>query len=122
MEELITLLMQSRNLLHVLHLKALGSGSYTEHIALGGLYDILPTHIDSLAETYQGITEELLNLNTFPEYTTTSGTSLDYVKFINRTISNIRTKEELKHSVIQNMIDTLQGDFYTTIYKLRFLK
>ncbi len=94
--------MQSRNLLHVLHLKALGSGSY--------------------AETYQGITEELLNLNTFPEYTTTSGTSLDYVKFINKTISNIRNKEELKHSVIQNMIDTLQGDFYTTIYKLRFLK
>jgi hypothetical protein len=111
MEELITLLMQSRNLLHVLHLKA-----------LGGLYDTLPTHIDSLAETYQGITEELLNLNTFPEYTTTSGTSLDYVKFINRTISNIRNKEELKHSVIQNMIDTLQGDFYTTTYKLRFLK
>ena len=122
MEELITLLMQSRNLLHVLHLKALGSGSYAEHIALGGLYDALPNHLDLLAETYQGITEELLNLNTFPEYTTTSGTSLDYVKFINRTISNIRNKEELKHSVIQNMIDTLQGDFYTTIYKLRFLK
>lgn len=114
--------MQSRNLLHVLHLKAVGSGSYAEHIALGVLYKSLDGYIDSLAETYQGITEELLNLNIFPEYTTTSGTSLDYVKFINRTISNIRNKEELKHSVIQNMIDTLQGDFYTTTYKLRFLK
>ena len=122
MEELITLLLQSRNLLHVLHLKAIGADSYAEHMALGTLYETLDDHMDSLSETYQGITEEILNLNVFPEYTTTSGTSLDYVKFINRTISNIRNKEELKHSVIQNMIDTLQGDFYTTIYKLRFLK
>mgnify|MGYP003351845752 CR=1 FL=1 len=40
----------------------------------------------------------------------------------NKTISNIRIKEDLQNSVLQNMIDTLQQEFYQTIYKLRFLK
>lgn len=122
MEELIILLMQARNLLHVLHLKALGLGSYAEHKALNDLYDSLPEHLDGLAETYQGITEELLKLDNFPEYNTISGTSLEYVRDINNKISSIRTKEKLKNSTIQNMIDSLQEEFYQTIYKLRFLK
>lgn len=116
MEKLIILLMQSRTLIHILHLR---SQSYARHMALGALYDSLNGHIDALAENNQGETQSLLELNTLPGFNT-AGDALSHLIDINQEISNMRLS--FNSSVTQNLIDTLQQDFNSAIYKLKFLK
>jgi len=54
MEELASLLLQSRTQAHSFHLGVKGIGSHSAHLALGGYYDSIGDLIDGLVETYQG--------------------------------------------------------------------
>jgi DNA-binding ferritin-like protein len=119
MKDLIILLMQARTLIHSLHLN---SHSHSEHMALDELYNSLTGHIDTLTETYQGVTEEILILDKYPEFSSVNGPALDYVRDVNKQITQMRTNLSNNNSVIQNLIDELQQSFYKSINKLKFLK
>ena len=54
MEELASLLLQSRTQAHSFHLGVKGIGSHSAHLALGEYYDAISGLIDGLVETYQG--------------------------------------------------------------------
>ena len=121
MEQLITLLMPARTLIHTYHLRSKGPGSYAQHMALGELYDALSGHIDSLAEVHQGMTGSLLKLESFPAFTTDQE-PVSQVREIATAIESMRGSVQPKSTVIENMIDELLKDLYQTIYKLTFLK
>ena len=121
MEQLITLLMQARTLIHAYHLRSKGPSSYAQHMALGELYDALSGHIDSLVEVHQGMTGSLLKLESFPAFTTDQE-PVSQVREIATAIESMRGSVQPKSTVIENMIDELLKDFYQTLYKLTFLK
>ena len=56
MENLLSLLLQARNAVHVLHWK---TKSFSLHLALGELYDILSDMADELAEMTMGAHGEI---------------------------------------------------------------
>lgn len=121
MEQLITLLMQARTLIHTYHLRAQGPGSYAQHMALGDLYNLLSEHIDSLSEVHQGMTGTLLKLTSFPAFATDQE-PVSQIREIAAAIESARGSVQPKSTVIENMIDELLKDFYQTLYKLTFLK
>lgn len=121
MEQLITLLMQARTLIHTYHLRSKGPGSYAQHTALGELYDLLNGHIDSLSEVYQGMTGTLLKLESFPAFSTDQE-PVSQIREIAAAIESARSSIQPKSTVIENMIDELLKDFYQSLFKLTFLK
>ena len=54
MEELASLLLQSRTQSHSFHLGVKGIGAHSAHLALGEYYDTIGGLIDGLVEVYQG--------------------------------------------------------------------
>jgi DNA-binding ferritin-like protein len=122
MEYLITLLMQTRTLTHVLHLKAKATGSYAEHKALNELYEALPDGLDALAEQYQGRTGKLLNLNSFPAFNTSETTSLEYMIKVRSQIISIQNSYPEKNTTSDSLIDNILCDFDSCIYKLSNLQ
>ena len=54
MEELASLLLQSRTQSHSFHLGVRGVGAHSAHVALGEYYDTIGGLIDGLVEVYQG--------------------------------------------------------------------
>ena len=118
MENLIILLMQTRTLVHVFHLRTKGPGSYAAHMALGELYESLNDHIDTITEAYQGLTNSVLALNTFPSFSS----QYDHTKQIREIFDAIESGRKCcNNSTIQNMIDELQGDILSALFKLQNL-
>lgn len=101
---------------HILHLR---SRSYSEHMALGGLYEALPDLVDAVIEGWQGKNSQLIEYpNTyFPPVqgalSMVQGLS-DYVQ-ANRAVIG-------SDSELQNDMDAIQSLIDSTIYKLTFLK
>lgn len=120
MDEFISYLMVCRNVLHAMHLKTTGAGSYATHIALNSLYDSLVEHIDNIAEVYQGYYGKLLNLKfeTGNEYLNMK--PVDYVAEILKHVEHYKSKFQ-DNSMILNEIDNLVKDLSSAHYKLKFL-
>ena len=114
----VGVLFSSRTLAHQLHLK---TKSYAEHKALETFYEDIVDLADSFAEQYQGRHEELL---TIPNYTIKNDEEpLKYFKTTVNWIEDNRDKiVPLKETSLQNTIDEVVALFYSTIYKLKFLK
>ena len=122
MVELLNKLFTSREIAHVLHLKAKGDGSYAAHKALNEYYDSIVDLIDSLAEVYQGqfgIIDfaDVMNVENV-DYSDTVKYFDDLVKYVESKRGDI-TKKSLH---LNNQIDDIVGLLYSTIYKLKFLK
>ena len=119
-DEFISYLMVCRNVLHAMHLKVIGQGSYATHNALGGLYEALPDLTDAIAEAHQGYYGTLLNLKfeTGNEYL--SYKPVDYVKEILQHVEKCKMKYQA-NSMILNEIDVLVKEISSCLYKLRFL-
>jgi DNA-binding ferritin-like protein len=106
---------------HRLHLKVTGPGSFAQHKALNELYDALPGLVDTVAESYQGAAETILN---YP-----LSQSLNF-QTVEEAISYIRMKYDylteiqnvMPYSEIVNDIDMIKTLFNATKYKLLFLK
>lgn len=118
MEKILILMLQARTLAHSYHLK---SHSLAQHEALGDLYSSLSDHIDTLAEVYQGFTERLLALDSFPAFVV-QGDPVDQLREIANAIETMRTQVSPTNSTIENLVDEVMAMIYKIKYRMIFLK
>jgi hypothetical protein len=100
---------------HILHLQ---TRSFSVHSALGSYYLALNELVDTFAEAYQGkygIIEGYKALYYLPP-----PSALEYLIQISDFIT--KTRVDLpQDSELQNLVDEIQSETDSTIYKLRFL-
>jgi DNA-binding ferritin-like protein len=119
MEELASLLLQSRTQTHSFHLGVKGIGSHSAHIALGEYYDSISGLIDRLVEVYQG-KEGLIQLSGIGVLDKNNDIKniIKYFETLCNMVAKLRTNPKLQDSWIQNDIDTVVSLLYKTKYKL----
>jgi DNA-binding ferritin-like protein len=114
-------LMDAANKFHILHLKVTGPGSYAAHKTLNDLYDALPGHADTLAESYQGACGMLLD---YPDNVTAPTLksvkeAISYIDDMHDTTSELQ--KMIPYSEIVNDLDALKSTLNSAKYKLMFL-
>lgn len=117
METLIAHLFLARDIAHREHLRTFW---YPTHIALGEFYDGIVDLADGLAEAYQG---KYGMLKDFP--IEASPMSQDIVVFLTAQldeISRLRLSIVPTDTAIQNLIDGVIEQYYSTLYKLTRFK
>jgi DNA-binding ferritin-like protein len=119
MEELASLLLQSRTQTHSFHLGVRGVGSHSAHVALGEYYDTIGGLIDGLVETYQG-KEGLIQLSGIGVLDKNNDIKniIKYFETLCNMVAKLRQNPKLQDSWIQNDIDTVVSLLYRTKYKL----
>jgi DNA-binding ferritin-like protein len=119
MEELASLLLQSRTQTHSFHLGVKGIGSHSAHLALGEYYDSIGGLIDGLVETYQG-KDGLIQLSGIGTLDKNNDIKniIKYFETLCGMVARLRQNPKLKDSWIQNDIDTVVSLLYRTKYKL----
>lgn len=115
--KIVGIMMMSRNLAHLAHLKSKGPGSYAEHMALGGFYDSIVDLADGLAEAVQG-KYGLLDIM-IPDI---KGDIEDPVSALKTHVTMIENLcKKCDTSWIDNMVQEVESCYYSTIYKLENL-
>ena len=119
MEELASLLLQSRTQAHSFHLGVKGIGSHSAHLALGEYYDSIGGLIDGLVETYQG-KEGLIQISGIGALDKNNDIKniIKYFETLCGMVAKLRQNPKLKDTWIQNDIDTVVSLLYRTKYKL----
>jgi DNA-binding ferritin-like protein len=119
MEELASLLLQSRTQAHSFHLGVKGIGAHSAHLALGEYYDSIVGLIDGLVETYQG-KEGLIQLSGIGTLDKNNDIKniIKYFETLCGMVARLRQNPKLKDSWIQNEIDNVVSLLYRTKYKL----
>jgi len=114
-------LMNAATAIHKLHLKVTGVGSHAAHTALNELYDALPGHADTLAESFQGASEKLLAYKEVaPRTLNTVAEAIDYLREMSEMVNGLQAK--MPYSEIVNDLDTIKSTINSGKYKLIFLK
>lgn len=111
-------LFEARQVSHQVHLK---TDSYATHKALNSFYNNLLEHIDSLIETFQGqygIVEKYEIKNTNIE----NDEILNYLEESAKVIMAGHKAFSEKDTHLHNILDEIVGLFYSTIYKIKYLK
>lgn len=117
---LIATLFLARDITHREHLKVKGDGSYAKHSALGSFYDSIVGLADSLAETYQGYYETLLDIPLLAN----EGNMAVYdmlraqLDWIHETRYEAIPREQ---TAMHNIVDEIEALYMSTLYKLKFL-
>jgi len=124
LQEFFSMLLGSKLVGHIHHLRTEGEGSYARHKALNEFYDTANEIADTIIETYQGCKSKLV---TFDNEALVHGTQfedpLEYLTELRWVIEDGRKHPELaKESHIQNEIDNFITLIDQTVYKLTFLK
>jgi DNA-binding ferritin-like protein len=119
MEELASLLLQSRTQTHSFHLGVKGIGSHSAHLALGEYYDSISGLIDGLVEVYQG-KEGLIQISGIGTLDKNNDIKniIKYFDTLCNMVARLRQNPKLQDSWIQNDIDTVVSLLYKTKYKL----
>ena len=119
MEELASLLLQSRTQTHSFHLGVRGVGAHSAHVALGEYYDSIGGLIDGLVEVYQG-KEGLIQLSGIGVLDKNNDIKniIKYFETLCGMVAKLRQNPKLQDSWIQNDIDTVVSLLYRTKYKL----
>jgi DNA-binding ferritin-like protein len=119
MEELASLLLQSRTQAHSFHLGVKGIGSHSAHLALGDYYDSIGELVDGLVEAYQG-KEGLIQISGIGTLDKNNDIKniIKYFETLCNLVAKLRTNPKLQDSWIQNDIDTVVSLLYKTKYKL----
>ncbi len=119
MEELASLLLQSRTQSHSFHLGVRGVGAHSAHVALGEYYDTIGGLIDGLVEVYQG-KEGLIQLSGIGVLDKNNDIKniINYFEKLCTMVAKLRQNPKLQDSWIQNDIDTVVSLLYRTKYKL----
>ncbi len=119
MEELASLLLESRTQTHSFHLGVRGVGAHSAHLALGDYYDSIGDLIDGLVETYQG-KEGLIQLSGIGVLDKNNDIKniINYFEKLCTMVAKLRQNPKLQDSWIQNDIDTVVSLLYKTKYKL----
>ena len=118
MSELITEMLHGATKTHMTHFK---TTSYSAHTALGAFYDALPDMVDSIAEQYQGVTEQLLD---YADVTVSPiETPEEAIAYLTLLYSKVcRAQDKCSYSEIINELDLIKSLINSTKYKLLFLK
>jgi hypothetical protein len=118
-EELASLLLQSRTQSHSFHLGVRGVGAHSAHVALGEYYDTIGGLIDGLVEVYQG-KEGLIQLSGIGVLDKNNDIKniINYFEKLCTMVAKLRQNPKLQDSWIQNDIDTVVSLLYKTKYKL----
>lgn len=112
------LLFMSRTMAHKAHLAVSGSGSYAAHNALGSYYSTVGDMADSLVEAYQGKYGicEIASMDEKGDISDPLGMLEAHLKMYQNLAKSIDDR------YLQNISDEIEALFYSTIYKLKFLK
>jgi hypothetical protein len=118
-EELASLLLQSRTQTHSFHLGVRGVGSHSAHVALGEYYDSIGGLIDGIVEAYQG-KEGLIQISGIGTLDKNNDIKniINYFETLCNLVAKLRQNPKLQDSWIQNDIDTIVSLLYKTKYKL----
>jgi hypothetical protein len=119
MEQLASLLLQSRTQAHSFHLGVKGIGSHSAHLALQNYYDSIGGLIDGLVEAYQG-QYGLIKLQPVSGLDANNDIKniITYFDKLCQAVAKLRKEEKLQMSWLQNDIDTVVTLLYSTKYKL----
>lgn len=119
MEELASLLLQSRTQAHSFHLGVKGVGSFSAHSALQLYYLNIAGLVDNLVEVYQG-KEGLIQISGIGTLDKNNDIKniINYFETLCNLVAKLRTNPKLQDSWIQNDIDTIVSLLYSTKYKL----
>lgn len=115
-EELVSHVFALRNAAHLAHWS---TKSYSEHKALGGLYDSLIDKIDDIVEAYQGYYGLIgeVRIIMIPK-----GNMADTVRTELSWLVQNRDKIAKKNTMIENLLDDLAQTYSSAHYKLVNLK
>ena len=115
-EELVSHVFALRNAAHLAHW---ATKSFSEHKALGNLYDDLIDKIDNIVEAYQGYYGLIgeVRIMMMPK-----DRMADLVRTELAWIQQNREKIAKKNTMIENLIDDLMQTYSSTHYKLVNLK
>ena len=88
---------------------------------MNDLYDALPGHADTLAESYQGAAEVILKYSDeAPKVLGSVEEGIKYIRTIIDMVSGLQGK--MPYSEIVNDLDTIKSTLNSAKYKLLFLK
>jgi DNA-binding ferritin-like protein len=121
MGTLVSEFLESVTTVHKAHLKITGPGSFAAHTAMGTFYNEIGDLADGIAESYQGLTESLLDIPSTPQASFTS--AADCVTYLNGLYEKVNAVQgSCPYSEICNELDNVKTLINTTKYKLIFLK
>lgn len=121
MSSLIADFLESVTVVHKAHLKITGEGSYAAHKAMNEFYDEIGDLADGIAESYQGLTEKLLDIGTGE--TKKFSTAKDCVKYLNELYTKVNVIQAgCNYSEVNNELDNVKTLINETKYKLIFLR
>jgi len=112
--EFVSILHQAKTQAHVWHHQTI---KYSEHKALGHLYEGLTEFIDGFVESLQGYMPRLVGYTTQPLIDWKEGQSMEYLKMLCEYVEAERAGVGTA-SWIQNQIDELQKLLYQIKYEL----
>ena len=88
---------------------------------MGAFYDEIGDLADGIAESYQGLTEKLLNIpSTSPTSFTTASECVSYLNSLYKKVDAVQSS--CSYSEINNELDNVKTLINSTKYKLIFLK
>jgi DNA-binding ferritin-like protein len=121
MGQLVSEFLEAVTSVHKAHLKITGPGSYAAHTAMGTFYDEIGDLADSIAESYQGVTETLLDIPATQQASCSS--AAECVNFLNSLYQKVDAAQKAcAYSEIINDLDNVKSLINSTKYKLIFLK
>ena len=120
MVDVVANLMASTTTAHLLHLKVTGTGSYSQHKALGDYYESVPGVADSIAEQYQGHSMKIMDIAPLtPPSVKTVDEFVSHLKSLYIIID--QAQQVSTCSSLKNTLDEVKALINSTKYKLVFL-
>lgn len=115
-------LLNASTILHKLHLKITGPGSYAAHAALGELYGPLKDFADEVVEQYQGRTEMICTIPAVTESFSLNSVddALSYLRELTSKTDSLQNQLSA-YSEIVNTLDEVKSAINKAKYKLKFL-
>ena len=115
--DFVGMMFLARDVAHSAHLN---TRSYAKHVALNEFYDGIIDLADKFAEAYQGKYGLIGPISLMSAKKTSN-----IVEFLEGQVDDL---DEMRYKVVdkectplQNIIDEIMGQYYSTLYKLKFL-
>lgn len=114
-------LLLAREIAHREHLKVQGPGSYAQHAgALGPFYERIGDLADTFVEMYQGCFDCILEVPLVSH--DAKAPIMDALRSQQQWIRKVRYQAVPKEETpLQNVIDEIEGEYFSTLYKLKRL-
>jgi hypothetical protein len=115
-QELVGVLFLARDVAHRAHLN---TDSYSQHMALGAFYDNIIGLADKFTEAWMGRNKK--KIGNIPYMTAPDSEILKQLEVMLDVVKESRSFAD-DDSMLSNIIDEVEAEFCSAIYKLKFLK